>query len=385
MKKILAITSIRSDYDLMSPLYDILKNKFNLSLLVCGAHLSKKYGYSVDLIKKDGHKILVELESLIDSDSKKSRIKSASIMLQNSIDIINEYAPNLIMYAGDREDNIVGALIGSYLQIPTAHFYGGDHVQDGHVDNPIRHAVSKLSTYHFVSNELHFKRLIRIGESPERIHKIGAIQLDKIHSHIKKDKSELLKELKIEKDFDDFCLVIFHPLDKEIKQTSKIFRNILSSLEQNKIKAFVNFPNSDPSNHDIIEIIEKNKNNDNFYFFKNLPRDLFLSIYKNSIFQIGNSSSGILESASIPIPVINVGNRQIGRAQSGNVIFCKTQMKDISNAISLVTTSKFQNSMDGIKNIYGDGKSANRAMQVLQKLNFENKLYKTEDPLDISI
>ena len=385
MKKIISITSIRSDYDLMSPLYKELKNYFDHSIIVSGAHLSNRFGQSVDLIKRDGNNILLEIETLIDSDSSKSRIKSASILLQNSIDILAKHSPDLIIYAGDREDNIVGALIGSYLKIPTAHFYGGDHVQDGHVDNPIRHAVSKLSTYHFVSNAQHLKRLVRIGEHPNRIFNVGAISLDKIINHKKIRKDKIKKELGLQKEFDDFCLVIFHPLDKEMDMSGKIFQNILNALNHLKIKAFVNYPNTDPSNRKIIEIIELNKENENFYFFKNLPRNMFLSIYKNSIFQIGNSSSGIIESASIPIPVVNVGERQKGRVQNGNVIFCGIEIEQILVATKKVISKPFNNSIKNIENLYGDGNSVQRVMKIFKKLEFYDMLYKTEDPLEIPI
>ena len=387
MKKILAVTSIRSDYDLMSPLYNKLlnNNNFNLMLLVSGAHLSKSYGNSVDLIRKDGYKILLEIETLIDSDSSKSRLKTASLLLQNSIDVVHNYSPDLIVYAGDREDNIIGALLGAYLQIPTAHFYGGDHVQDGHVDNPIRHAVSKLSTYHFVSIQEHCNRLIRIGEHPKRIFNIGAISLDKIFNHKKIEKNELIEKLDVSKKFREFCLVIFHPLDKEMKITGKIFQNILNAIEQLKYNAFVNYPNTDPSNKKIVDIIEKYKDNKSFYFFKNLPRDLFLSLYKNSIFQIGNSSSGIVESASIPIPVVNVGERQKGRAQSGNVIFCGTKIAQIKAATKKAISKSYIDQIKNIENIYGDGKSAQRAQKILKDLKFDDMLYKTEDPMDIPL
>lgn len=124
MKKILAITSIRSDYDLMSELYKLLNEDIDieLKLLVSGAHMSPNYGKTVNLINKDGFDILLKIETLIDSDSNTSRIKTASLLLQNSIDIINHYGPDLIIYAGDREDVIIGGLIGGYLEIPTIHF-----------------------------------------------------------------------------------------------------------------------------------------------------------------------------------------------------------------------------------------------------------------------
>ncbi|EAW7552257.1 UDP-N-acetylglucosamine 2-epimerase (hydrolyzing), partial [Campylobacter coli] len=168
--RILAFSSIRSDYDLLSPLYKLLNSdlKIDFRILVSGAHLSPYFGYTVKEIEKDGFKILAKIETLLASDSKISRVKSAGILLQNSLEMIQNFNPDLMLYAGDREDVIVYGMIGGYLGIPSIHFYGGDHVQDSHIDNPVRHATSKLSSIHFVSCEEHKRRLIGMGENKER-------------------------------------------------------------------------------------------------------------------------------------------------------------------------------------------------------------------------
>ncbi|MDZ5035427.1 UDP-N-acetylglucosamine 2-epimerase, partial [Clostridium perfringens] len=126
-------------------------------------HLSDSYGYTVDNIEKDGIPIIAKIETLIDSSSKSARVKSLSILLQDCIHSVTMYNPDLIIYAGDREDVIVAGIIGSYLRIPTVHFFGGDHASDGNVDNSIRHATSKLSSLHFVSNNKAKSRLIKMG------------------------------------------------------------------------------------------------------------------------------------------------------------------------------------------------------------------------------
>ena len=138
MKKMLGITGIRSDYDLMSGLYRRLAADpaVDFRLLVGGAHLSKTHGFSIDLIREDGIPILATIESLLDADSTSSRLKSASIMLQSATDIVAAWKPELILYAGDREEVWIGGLLGNYLEIPTVHFYGGDHTKSWHIDNP---------------------------------------------------------------------------------------------------------------------------------------------------------------------------------------------------------------------------------------------------------
>ena len=388
-KKILGITTIRSDYDLMSKLYKILNkdNDIEFKLLVGGAHLSNTYGNAVNLIEKDELDILLKIETLIDSNSSQSRLKSASLLLQNSIDIVAQWKPNSITYAGDREDVIIGALLGAYLQIPTIHFFGGDHAKDGHVDNPVRHATSKLSTIHMVSIKQHKERLIRMGELEERIYVIGNMALDKFVEHEPITKMKIKKIFNIEKGFNNFASVIFHSQDIEKEYSHIYFENILFSLKQNNINAFVSYPNTDPGNKNIIDVIKKYENDSNFIFYKNLERNLFLSIYKNGMFLIGNSSSGITEAASIPIPVINVGLRQRGRLCNQNVIFCDTDIVSINNEINKVISDDFRKKISHIKNIYGDGKSSEKAYKIIKKIingNYLQKLlYKKEDILEI--
>jgi UDP-N-acetylglucosamine 2-epimerase (non-hydrolysing)/GDP/UDP-N,N'-diacetylbacillosamine 2-epimerase (hydrolysing) len=378
--KILALTSIRSDYDLLSSLYKLLDKDKNIDfrLLVSGAHLSKEFGYTKKHIEDDGFKILLEIETLINSDSKSSRLKTASIFLQNSIDIVSQFNPDIILYAGDREDVIIGALLGTYLTIPTIHFYGGDHEKDGHQDTYIRHSTSKLSSLHFVSMQSHKKRLISMGEDPKTIHNIGSISLDKFNDfrYINIQKSFKRDDLK------EFALVIYHPLEGE--NAEKTFNNILSSLLKKNIMAIVSYPNTDPGYLEIHNIIDKYKDNKNFIFYKNLERDLFLSIFSDCKFIIGNSSAGIYEASSVKKSAVNVGQRQIGRECSSNVVFCGTKKKNISDTIENIITSKFQNKLLNIENIYGNGDSANKAYRLIKTLEASKYIPKIYDPLELN-
>lgn len=385
MKKILALTSIRSDYDLMSALYTRLQEDpdIELKFIVSGAHLSPTYGMSVKLIEADGFDILQAVETLIDSNSKASRLKTASLFLQNSIDAVARYDPDLILFAGDREDVVMGALLGGFLEIPTLHFYGGDHVQDGHIDNPVRHAASKLATIHMVCMEEHRQRLMKMGEAAERIFTIGSIALDRFVTHRPKEKRRLLKDLGIETGFEEFATLIFHPVAEEQDRCRSIFENILQALKTKGIPAFVSTPNTDPGNRDILAVIENHHSDPHFHFYKNLDRDTFLSIYKQSRFLIGNSSSGILESASVPMPAINVGLRQTGRKSNANVIFCGTGPADITGAIEKAVSAEFSAAIQNIHNIYGDGDSARRAHRIIKTENFRSMLRKKQDPLNL--
>ena len=384
-KKLLAFSAIRSDYDLLSQVYKLLnKDKgIQLKIIVSGAHLSRKYGYTVTDIEKDKLDILAKIKTLSNFDDKTTRLKSASILFQKSIDIVKNYNPDLIIYAGDREEVMVASIIAGYLEIPTLHFFGGDHVKDSHIDNPIRHATSKLSSAHIVSHREHYQRLLEMGEEKKRIFNIGSVALDKFTNETIISKKKIKKYFGIKNGFNRFALLIFHPIPEERQELENIFENILLTLKQKNINTFVSYPNIDYKNSKIINLIKKYKYDKNFYFYKSLERKIFLSIYKNAEFIIGNSSSGILESASIPIPAINVGFRQKGRRANNNVLFVDKQKSNIKKGIEKIFSKKFQNKYKSAKNTYGDGKSSLKAYKLIKNINFRKLVYKNEDILKI--
>lgn len=381
--KILSFTSIRSDYDLLFDLYKILDydSEVDFRLIVSGAHLSNTYGKSIDNIKQDGFKILAELETLIDADSASSRVKTASIFFQNSIDIIKSFRPDLILFIGDREDAIVIPIIASYLKIPTIHFYGGDHVMDGNVDNPIRHAASKLASVHFVTLAEHKNRLIKMGEEESRIHVIGNISLDKIVSFIPLSILDLSKYFNIDEFPSKYAVLIFHPILSEVEDSINDFKSIIKALGKLKIKVFCSYPNTDSGNRQIIDEIEKNKESPGFFAYKNLTREIFLTLFHYSSFIIGNSSSGILEAASLKKPVINVGLRQLGRHADENVQFCNGDVNSIISSIEKANSNSYKLKIVNVKNSYGEGNSAIKAYNLIKSIKFNDLIYKTFDPL----
>ena len=382
--KILALSSIRSEYDLMSPLFKLLDSDLDieLKLLVSGAHLSPAFGYTVNQIIQDGFNILLDIESLISSDTKASRLKSAANLLIASIDAVRQFAPDLILYAGDREDVMIGGLLGSYLSIPSIHFYGGDHAADGHVDNPIRHSVSKLSTFHFVSHEEHRRRLLAMGEPDWRIYTIGSIAVDKFSELDGIDSRVLFKKLTGYDVPEKSAIVIYHPIDKEGDRSESILLDIVSELNEQGYFCFIGSPNSDPGNQKILNAIEYIETTfADVYVYNNLPRSAFLALFKSVSLIIGNSSAGLLESASIPIPAINVGLRQCARLCSDNVIFVDGVRLAIKDGIIKAEDQVFRNKVAAMQNPFGDGHAAQRAYDLIKRLDFLASILKTEDPL----
>jgi UDP-N-acetylglucosamine 2-epimerase (non-hydrolysing)/GDP/UDP-N,N'-diacetylbacillosamine 2-epimerase (hydrolysing) len=347
--------------------------------------MSKTFGHTIDLIRSDGIQTLLCVESLIDGDSSVSRLKTASIMLQSVIDVVAGWSPDLIIYAGDREEVWIGAMLGAYLEIPTAHFYGGDHTITGHVDNPIRHAVSKMSTVHFVATDEHKARLLAMGETEQRIFVTGSLALDNFVVKAAMSPGELGDRLGIALPETGYAIVLFHPDPSEQTIAAQYMRHILQSTLDHGLFVCVGYPNTDPANREIIQVIEEYRSCPDVFVYRNLGREEFVSLYQNASFIIGNSSSGIMEAASFSVPAINVGLRQRGRLAGGNVIFCDGDRAAINAAIAQVQSPAFRESLAGLSNPYGDGVSAPRALDILLKGDFRKLRLKTEDPLQRNI
>ncbi len=380
--KVLALTSIRSEYDLLSPLFFKLEqaSDIELKLLVGGAHNSPSFGLTCNDIRNDGLDILIEIESLLDSDSPAGRLKSASILLLSAIDVVKTYNPDLILYAGDREEVMIGALLGGYLSIPTVHFYGGDHAADGHIDNPIRHAVSKLSTCHFVCTEEHRERLLSIGEPSHRIFTIGSIALDKFHTFNAIDNIKcLVAGAEVTK---PSAILIYHPIEEEQGQFKEIVDAMICSLNSAGYHCFIGLPNSDPGNTDIRNALQEAvKQYGDVTLYGNLSRDYFLSLFKSSSIIVGNSSAGLLEAASLPIPCVNVGARQRGRFCGDNVTFVGTDLHMIKEGILNASSHEHLSSIENMSNPYGVGDSAQKAYNLIKSIDFKTLRAKKEDPL----
>jgi GDP/UDP-N,N'-diacetylbacillosamine 2-epimerase (hydrolysing) len=381
-KRILAFTAIRSDYDLMSGLYQKINSDsdMELGLIVSGAHLSDTYGKTVTFIEESGLPIVARIECLLDSNSTAARLKSASILLQSCIHDVINFRPDVIIYPGDREETLVGSLIGGYLEIPTIHFFGGDHASDGNVDNAVRHAVSKLSSLHFVTHEIHKQRLLKLGESASRIFTIGNPALDAFIQAPFLSKMEVTEKMG-RPNWTEYALVVYHPILGHQEHAGAYFQELLCALKQCGKKAFISYPNIDAGNKSILSIIQKYQADEEFCFYKNVERSLFINLMRNAQFMIGNSSAGILEAPAIPLAVVNVGARQRGRLAADNVLFVDEGLSNIRNGIAAVCSFEFQQKLKKVSSIYGAGNSVDIAYQLIKELDFKSYQEKREDPL----
>ena len=381
-RKIVALTSIRSDYNLLSTFFKQIHADpdFELGLLVSGAHLSPAHGLTVKEIVADGLPVFARVEALLSADSRSSRLKSAAILLISSIEQLAAYQPDLIIFAGDREDVLIGAMLGAFLDIPTLHFFGGDHASDGVVDNALRHATSKLSAFHFVSTREHAQRLVAMGEKPARVFTVGSPAIDRFRMEPLIDRSQLLQKYGVAH-WERFAVVIFHPVLGEEEYGGQHFIHIIESLTRLGLPAFISYPNVDSGNQRIVDVIKRLEGDPHFVLYHNLPNADFVNLLRHASVLAGNSSCGVVEAPFLKLGVVNVGTRQTGRASAGNVIFCGTSTEEITASLTRVLSAEFQRELESVASPYGDGYASERAFRTLKSLDWSTFLRKTEDPL----
>lgn len=376
-RKILGVTGIRSEYDIMSSVFRAISENtsLDLELIVTGAHLSETYGYTIQEIKADGFKIADEVESLINGDKASSRVKGLAVQLQGMIQAVTRVRPDFLLVLGDREESISTALIGAYMNIPVAHIAGGDRVV-GNVDDQIRHAVTKLAHLHFVTNQESYKRVIKLGEQPFRVFNTGNPGLDRILRVPQLSASQLSERLGFNIiDGEPFILLIQHVISTEIEFAYFQMKQSLEAVKNLGIKTILSYPNSDAGGQQMIKAILEYKDIPFLYIAKNIPRTEFVNIMRRAGCMLGNSSAGILEAPLLKLPVVNVGNRQKGRLHAENVQFVSHEVEAICSAVKKALLDKsYREQVAKCSNPYGDGHSSKKIADILAQIPIDEKL-----------
>lgn len=376
-RKIVAITGIRSDYDLMTPVYEAIHihPKLELELIVTGAHLSEAYGLTIKEIEKDGYKIADQIESLLNGDHASTRVKGLAIQLQGMIQTVTRVKPDILLVLGDREESMTTALVGAYMNIPVAHVAGGDRVI-GNVDDQVRHAVTKLAHIHFATNEESANRIIKLGEEPFRVFNVGNPGLDRIKTIPVLNRKELSKRLnfRIEEN-EPILLVIQHVISTEIEQAYEQMKITMDTIKHLGYKTIISYPNTDAGGQQMIKAIDEYSHLPFVHVQKNIPRLEFINIMREASCLVGNSSAGILEAPFLKLPVVNIGNRQKGRLHAENVQFVGHDLKKIEDAINrAVFNEEYRQQVEKCVNPYGDGNTASEIAEKLSTICIDESL-----------
>lgn len=377
-RKILGVTGIRSEYDIMSSVFRAVNEHpgLDLKLIVTGAHLSDAYGKTVSEIRADGFSIADEIESLLNADSDASRVKGLAIQLQGLVQAVQRERPHFLLVLGDREEAMTTALAGAYMNIPVVHVGGGDRVI-GNVDDQIRHAVTKLAHVHFVSNEESYRRVLQLGEQPFRVFNVGNPGLDRILSVPKLSAADVSRRLGFQIGNDEkLILLIQHVISTEIDQAYAQMKTTLEAVRQLGIKTILSYPNSDAGSQQMIKAIQEYGGRLPFlYTAKNIPRLDFVNIMRRADCMLGNSSAGILEAPLLKLPVVNIGNRQKGRLHAENVQFVKHDVSEICAAVKRsLFDIDYRKVVSTCKNPYGDGQASKRIADKLASIDIDEKL-----------
>jgi len=377
-RKILAVTGARSEYDILFPILEKLNadEDFELKVLVTGAHLSKRYGYTVDNIEKDGFVIADRVNNLVESDEKSARVISLGNQIPAFAKVFEKVKPDILLVVGDREEAISVSLTGAYMDIPVAHIAGGDIAKDGNIDNSVRYATSKFSHIHFTILEQHNQTLLKLGEDAWRIFNVGNPALDRFMATPILTRKQISENINFDITEDKYLVLIQHPIITDVANEGKNIRETLNAIVESGYKCLINYPNSDAGNFAIIEAYEEYiKKYKQLFVFKNLDRLNYINILRNASCLLGNSSSGIIEAPSLGLTVINIGTRQRGRAHAANVIFVDNDKNQIAEAINKsLTDVEYISAVKNITNPYGDGHSAKKIVEVLRTIDLNDKL-----------
>lgn len=334
-KKILFLTGTRADFGKIKSLIQVLEthSKFELFIFVTGMHLQKEYGYTLLEVERCGF-------SNIHTYENHTHETTMDLTLAKTIEGLSCYVkscePDMIVIHGDRVEALAGAIVGSLNNILVAHIEGGE--VSGTIDELIRHATSKMSHVHFVSNKHAKKRLIQMGELEEAIFKIGSPDVDIMFSNNLPDIETAKKYYEIQ--FDAYAVAMFHPVTTEVKKIQEYADNFVDALLNDNHNYIVVYPNNDLGSQAVLKAYEKLKENKRFRIFPSLRFEYFLTLLKKAQFIIGNSSAGIREAPYYGLPIINIGTRQQNRALHADIINVDYATDSISNALSSIDTHK---------------------------------------------
>lgn len=377
--KVLALTGIRSEYDLLFPLLSALDTNpdFQLGVIVCGAHLTNLHQESVRQIEADGFEIVERIENLLHSSSRLGKVRSTGFLIAALGQTLAREQPDLLLTLGDREEPLAAGVAGIYQGIPVVHLAGGDHIasRNGNPDESIRHAATKLSHVHLTMNAAHAERVLALGEEPWRVHVVGSGGVDRLRTETVYSQNEL--NLKVGAGANgEFLILIYHPLlDQNIHQGGEQMRLCLEACLATGLHLFVGAPNSDPGHWEIQQVIDQYSNHPKVTIYCNLDRKAFSSLLRHARCLVGNSSLAFHEAPFLGLPAINIGERQRERLNAGNVQNVPLDPIAIEAAIKKAAfDTNYRQTIQPGNTLYGDGFMAQRVIEIFKELPGKRKL-----------
>ena len=368
-KTITVVTATREEYGLLKTLIQRLidSNNYVVRIVATGAHLSPEFGFTYKEIEHDGFEIDDKIPILLSSDSPAGISKAMGLAMIGFGDYFERKPADLLILLGDRYETLAIASAALNARIPVAHLHGGE-TTEGAIDEACRHAITKMSWLHFTSTEEYRRRVIQLGEDPQRVFNFGALGVENaLHTDFM-----TLSELEASIGFSldkPFAVVTFHPVTLEGASAEDQINALLTVLSQHtEMKFIITGANADTGGRIINQKVKDYAaEHDNALSVTSLGMRRYLSAIHYASMVIGNSSSGILEVPSFHIPTINIGDRQKGRLQASSVINCDPTVEGIAAAIEKANSPSFREIAKNTQNPYGDGNTSGKILELIDK------------------
>lgn len=337
---------------------------------ICATNMTVLPGYGslVDEIKRDGFTVSDELFMSLEGGNHFTMAKSLGVFLSSFVDTLYRVRPNWIVLAGDRGEQLVGAMAGAYTYIPVAHIQAGE--RSGNIDGVTRHAIAKFAHLHFAANADAAERLLRLGEEPFRVHQVGAPQLDELADGAYTPWDEIARRFGIAQ---PFLLVVQHPVTEEMHRAAEQVQALAAALARFPFQKVWILPNNDAGGQTVRREVLRARRSGTLVF-ENLSRADYLGLLKSCAAIVGNSSSGLLEAPTFHVPAVNIGRRQADRLQGANVVNAPFDPDAIAAAIERAISPEFRDSLRSAANPYGDGRSSERILDILINTRIDERL-----------
>ena len=373
------ITGTRAEYGLLRPLMLKIRDDalIELQVIVTGMHLSPEFGLTYKEIESDGFRIDRKVEMLLSSDTGVGVGKSVGVGVFGFVDALVYLEPDLIVVLGDRFEIFSAVTASLFLKFPVLHLHGGE-VTEGVLDEPMRHAITKMSHVHCVAAEEYRQRVIQLGEQPSRVHLVGGLGVDAIRQTDFMDRVELETIMNFKFKFKNL-IVTFHPETLSDVAAETQMTELLAALEELTDTGLIfTLPNADSGGRRLISMLKAfGAKHSNATIYSSLGHQRYLSCMAHCDGVVGNSSSGLLEAPSLRVGTINLGERQRGRLQAESVINCRAERAEIGMALRKLYSEDFQDSLTSVMNPYGDGGASARVLEIIKSLDFEEILHKS--------
>ena len=378
-RKVCVITGTRAEFGLLRWLMQTIQStpELELQVIATGMHFSPEFGLTYHEIEKAGFAIDVKVEMLLSADTATAVTKSMGLGLIGFADAFERLDPDIIVVLGDRYEIFAAAAAALIAGIPVAHLHGGE-TTEGAFDEAIRHSITKMSHLHFVAAEDYRRRVIQLGEHPERVFLVGGLGIDAIKH------TTLLAREALE-DAIDFklgprnLLITFHPVTLETQSSAQQMHELLAALgELEDTHLIFTMPNADTGGRELAGMVDAFvATHPRARAYASLGQLRYLSCMKYVDGVVGNSSSGLAEAPSMGVGTIDIGDRQRGRLSANSVIHCEPTRESIQQALKKLYQPSFRSSLTQTRNPYGDGGANAKIATVLQETNLDNILKKS--------